>query len=351
MYRFVLFSSESRPVFRTPPPGEVSEIQTITELASALRYALAEGEREKAEQFSLEINYAIVSLLLRDNETNRFSGTAYLQLLLVFLLFMALTAIAVRIHYKALLRSMAREEENSSYTQAFLLAQEEERGRISRELHDTVAQDLRYLTLGMEKIGTTDDKAQRMKLCEEAASVQSGLIRRVRDICDNLVPPDFRFQGLPDALRRLCLDFKTRSHSETSGAGIDCRIEIAKDVNLKFPDEEKQLQIFRIVQEALNNVEKHAKAKEAIVILRSNAEGDVFIGISDDGIGFEPAALAATDDDKQTGGKISRLGIKSMTKRAALLGGSLKIKSEKGEGTLVCLEIPVKENKDGSIIN
>ncbi|MDR0401978.1 MAG: hypothetical protein LBH35_00145 [Treponema sp.] len=71
----------------------------------------------------------------------------------------------------------------------------------------------------------------------------------VRDICNGLVPPDFRFLGLPDALRRLCYDFGDRT-------GIDCRIDVAEHFCLVPMSEEMQLQIFRIVQEARNNVEK-----------------------------------------------------------------------------------------------
>jgi signal transduction histidine kinase len=181
--------------------------------------------------------------------------------------------------------------------------------------------------------------AERLKLCDEAASLQSDLIRRVRDICDDLVPPDLRYQGLPDSLRRLCLDFKNKT-------GIDCRIEISENLNLKFLDEEKQLQIYQIAQESLTNIEKHARAKEAIIIMRSNEDGDLFVGISDDGKGFD-----ASYENREQGGKPPSLGIRSMKKRAELLGGMLVIKSENGEGTLVCLEVPVKRDTNGSSVN
>jgi len=148
------------------------------------------------------------------------------------------------------------------------LAQEVERARISRELHDTVAQDLRYLSLSMNKISKTENNNEREKLCEDASELQSKLIDKVRNICKYIVPPDFRNQGLPDALRGLCLDFGERT-------GIDCRIDIEINENGKpiFTDDEKPLQIFRIVQEALTNIEKHAGASEAIVMLRRDGDG------------------------------------------------------------------------------
>ncbi|MDR0503536.1 MAG: hypothetical protein LBH16_09495 [Treponema sp.] len=85
----------------------------------------------------------------------------------------------------------------------------------------------------------------------------------------------------------------------------------------------------RIVQEALTNVEKHAAASEAIVMLRCDVNGDISIGISDDGRGFAPV-----DRNKDNVSSL-HLGIRGMKERAALLGGSLDIKSEPGEGTFV----------------
>ena len=100
---------------------------------------------------------------------------------------------------------------------------------------------------------------------------------------------------------------------------------------------EKRLQLYRIVQEALTNIEKHAEAKEAIVTMRQ-ADGIVYTGISDDGKGFIPP-LDASGQIK-TGIDKTHIGIISMKERAAILGGRLKIVSEEGEGALVCLEIP-----------
>jgi len=248
---------------------------------------------------------------------------------LVFIVLIILMVFVIWYLYRALGRLLRREAEGSWFSRATLFAQEGERARISRELHDTIAQDLRRLSFDMDKIGNCPDAEEREKLCAAAAEAHSALIRKVRDICDYLVPPDFRHQGLPDALRRLCLDNGKRT-------GIDCRIDIAENLNLGGMGEEKQLQIFRIVQEALTNVEKHAEAKEAIVILRSGPDGTVYVGVSDDGKGFRPPG----GKDPLQAGEAAHLGIRGMNERAAMLGGSLRIKSVSGEGTLVCLEIP-----------
>ena len=261
-------------------------------------------------------------------EAQHFAAGAYFFLLLVLVFFIILSAVLIYLLNKELKRSLRREEEGSVFSRTVLLAQEDERARLSRELHDTIAQDLRYLSLEMNKIGKTENNAEREKLCEDASSLQSDLIRKVRDICDFLVPPDFRFQGLPDSLRRLCMDFGKHT-------GIDCRIDITENEKLGILDEEKQLQIFRIVQEALTNVEKHAAASEAIVILRCDPNGNISIGISDDGKGFNPQENNAARNATY----LSGLGIRGMKERAALLGGSLEIKSEPGEGTIVRFQL------------
>jgi len=280
-------------------------------------------------------------------EAQHFAAGAYFFLLLVLVFFIILSAFLIYYLSKELKRSLRREDEGSAYSRAVLLTHEDERARISRELHDTITQDLRYLSLEMNKIGKTKDDAEREKLCADAASLQSDLIRKVRDICDYLVPPDFRFQGLPDALRSLCLNFGKRT-------GIDCRIDITGDITQTLLNEEKQLQIFRIVQEALNNVEKHAGATVAIVILRRDLDSGISVGISDDGKGFNVNSYntgAARQKQRKDTRSFVPMGIRGMNERAAFLGGALEIKSETGEGTLVRLQIPSKENINESNVS
>ncbi|MDR1803369.1 MAG: sensor histidine kinase [Treponema sp.] len=329
IYRFAPLSSETP--FGRSSPNETPEIRAAADLTFAFGEAVSNGDWEKAVLISTDISGNLILAMIRDEEAGRFAGAAYFRLLLVFIVFIALTAFVIWVFSRELVSSFRREAEGAVFTHAVLLAQEDERARISRELHDTVAQDLRYLSLEMNKIGKTEEMKIREKLCAEAASMQAALIRKVRDICDYLVPPDFRFQGLPDALRRLCLDFGKRT-------GIDCRIDITEDIKIDFLDNERQLQIFRIVQEALANVEKHAEATEAIVMLRCDANG-IYVGVSDDGKGFDPSGERG-ERDIYSG---AHLGIRGMNERAALLGGSLEIKSERGEGTMVRLELPARE--------
>ena len=243
----------------------------------------------------------------------------------------------IRFLHQSLTRSLKREAEGTIFSHAYMLTQDEERARISRELHDTIIQDMRCLLLETEKIGNTNEKNEREKLSGKTVPMMADLIRKTRDICSSLIPPDFRFSELPDAIRQLCHDFGERT-------GVDCRAEIDENIKLEFLVMEKRLQVFRVIQEALANIEKHAEAKEAIITMRSGEDGIVYIGIGDDGKGFtsplDNAGQIINSIDK------SHIGIISMKERAAILGGRLKIVSapagehESGEGTLVCLEIP-----------
>jgi len=324
IYRYAPFSTGTS--FGFSAPNEIPEIQTAYELTFSFKDAILKGEQEKTKHISAYISGNLIQALKQNTEAELFASAAYFRLFIAFVIFITLTAVVIHLLYKELIKSLRREAESSIFSSAILLAQESERSRLSRELHDTIAQDLRYLSMEMEKIGKTEGKTEREKLCNEAASLQTDLISKVRNICDYLVPPDFRFQGLPDALRRHCLEFGKRT-------GLDCRINIEENTKLDFIDEEKQLQIFRIVQEALANIEKHAKATEAIVMLRCDNNRCISVCISDDGKGFNPPG------ERKHYSNI-HLGIRGMNERAAYLGGTLEIKSEIGEGSLVFLKIP-----------
>jgi two-component system NarL family sensor kinase len=195
----------------------------------------------------------------------------------------------------------------------------------------------------MGKIGRTDSAPERESLCREVAAAQEQLMGRVRGICDGLAPPDFRFQGLPDALRRLCYDFGSRT-------GIDCRIDLAENLTLEPLDEDMQLQIFRIVQEALINAEKHAGAREAVVVLRnsdSKKGRGLFVSVSDDGRGFpETRDSRSVRYESPPEAEPGHLGIRGMFERCAILNGVLIIESEEREGTMVYLEAPLEDWPD-----
>jgi signal transduction histidine kinase len=347
-YRTIPYSPQTERSFSLHFSSDIQEVRIASDLALIFRDSIVSGDMEKARAVSAEISGSLIRLLAIDADTQRYIGSSYFNLLVTLIVFIVIIALLIWFLHQSLTRSLKREAEGTFFSHSYMIAQDEERSRISRELHDTIIQDIRCLLLETEKIGNTDDRNEREKLSGKTVPMMAGLIRKTRDICNGLIPPDFRFSELPDALRQLCLDFGEKT-------GIDCRAEIEGNVKLEFLTMEKKLQVFRIVQEALANIEKHAGAKEAIVTMRTGQNGVgsfvVFVGIGDDGKGFIPPL----DKNGQiiSGIDKSHIGIISMKERAAILGGNLKIESEPGEGALVCLEFvpPQKETLDESVVN
>ena len=320
---FRLVPISSKVIFGASEPNEMPEIEEAAILPQSLKDSIASADYEKTTELSARIYRNLAQAMARDTEVEQFAAGAYIRLFVILILFIMLSTVLILSLNNDLKLSRQREEETIGYSRAVLLAQEDERARLSRELHDNVIQDLRYLSLESNRIGRISEPQERAKLCAQTASMQTELMTRVRNICEYLIPPDFRFQSLPGALYNLCINFGKRT-------GIEFRmISDADDLKTAKPGKEEQLQIFRIVQEALSNIEKHAYASEAIVALREDAAGGLFISVSDDGKGFNP--------DCKT--KYGQLGIRGMNERTALLGGNIKIISEPGQGTTVRLSL------------
>ncbi len=224
-------------------------------------------------------------------------------------------------------------QQSISFSRETMLAQEHERSRIARELHDTVAQDLLRLSLQTEIIKKEAVSEKQSQLCMAVAEGQTELLNRIRNICNDLLPPDFQPSGidhirLPDALRTLCGAFEKRT-------GIECNISIHDDADFSFLDVDTQLHCFRIVQECLANIEKHAEASNVSVLVRSNTEGELLFFVTDNGKGFEK-----TDKDffRMMRAK-GHFGLWNMQERAASMNGVFSIDSEAGEGTSIKLII------------
>jgi len=315
IYSSIPFSTEIKNRFLIYKVKDLHEVEFVLDSTLDFRDSVSLGDMEKAKEVSLKIHKYLISLLIIDGEAQRYINASYLNLFIALVFFIVIIMLFILFLHRSLVTSLKRETAGIVFSHAYMLAQDEERARISRELHDTVIQDMRCVLLEPEKA--------ELKMTE--------LMKKTRDICISLIPPDFRFSELPDALRQLCHDFGKRT-------GIDCRAEIDTHIKLEFLSMEKRLQVYRITQEALTNIEKHAQAKEAIVTMRQSNE-IIYIGICDDGKGFnsplDDSGSIITSLDK------SHIGIISMKERAAILGGRLKILSEAGEGALVCVEIPI----------
>jgi signal transduction histidine kinase len=202
---------------------------------------------------------------------------------------------------------------------------EEERKALARELHDQVIQDLLSFNYRLEEAGT---KLGSMNQEAELAALREG-IRRVigdlRQLCSDLRPPTIDTHGLPAAISSFALEWAERNR-------ISLHLEI--DPNLgRFP-EGIELSVFRIVQEGLNNIRKHAAAKNAYLRVRRTPTASLVLFLSDDGQGStKPLDLASLSAHKH-------FGLVGISERVALLGGSMQIETPRGGGLALQVEIP-----------
>jgi signal transduction histidine kinase len=207
-------------------------------------------------------------------------------------------------------------------------AQESERRRVARELHDSVNQILSSVKFRLhaldEKLETTDPALWR-----EALKVQVLLergIEEVRRISRNLRPSELDDLGLAAAVRSLCEEFAERTRMDVVPA-----IEVPAECPKEF-----ELPLYRIVQEALNNVEKHARARQVNVDVFT-FHGRLQACIRDDGAGFDPGASPGP----AARGVGTRMGLVDMRERAAFVGGELRLQSAPGQGTEIRVIVPL----------
>jgi PAS domain S-box-containing protein len=209
-----------------------------------------------------------------------------------------------------------------------LEAQEAERRRVARDLHDGVNQILSAAKFRLHTVRSAAQNADR-KLAGRAAKVTSLLdkaIEELRHISRNLRPAELDDLGLLPALRSIAEDFNERTGIDFSLAPPKRLVELPPDI---------QLTLYRIFQEALTNIEKHAKATRVQCQLSCD-NGEVKLTIRDNGKGFNPATARPTSQ--------SGWGLENMRERASFAGGSLALKSLPGRGTQICVGIPLNQN-------
>jgi PAS domain S-box-containing protein len=215
------------------------------------------------------------------------------------------------------------------YVQEIIRAQEFERKRIARELHDDVSPTLLLLIQRIDAITTNNrlNLSTHMKQKMEDLRCQSvEALESLRRIAQDLRPRILDDLGLIPALEWMA-DSLIRNH------GIETEIEVLGQQ--KDLPSEVQLLLFRIAQEALNNIRRHTDASMALVTVEFS-DDETMLSISDNGKGFEPPERMS---DMAGSGK---LGLAGMQERAQLLGGRINISSQPGKGTTVTVHVPVK---------
>jgi signal transduction histidine kinase len=208
-------------------------------------------------------------------------------------------------------------------------AQEEERRRIARELHDQMGQELTALNLGLKAL----DEAIPAKFKDAVRSLQELAIQTARDL--RRVAIELR----PSTLDELGLVKTVHNLAETWSAHSDIEIDVeSRQYASTGVSAEVETTLYRIIQEALNNVVKHSGAKHASIILRRGA-GYVEALIEDDGSGFDRTKPRPAANER--GG----LGLSGIQERLSLLGGTLNLESAPHQGTTIVVRIPVPEKR------
>jgi signal transduction histidine kinase len=229
-----------------------------------------------------------------------------------------------------------RDRLRRQFLEQAMAAQEEERKRIARELHDQTGQALTSLLLGLRALEAEADSSGGLLInptrLHDLKVIVASTLDGVRELALGLRPSVLDDLGLVPALKRVVRTFDARHV-----LAIDFQTVGLEGVRLPSAVETP---LYRIVQEALTNVAQHANASRVSLLLEARA-GAVRVIVEDDGHGFEVERLMRGSADERC------LGLYDMRERAELLGGTLTIESAPETGTTVFVEVPVGDERGG----
>ncbi|MBW2639466.1 MAG: PAS domain S-box protein [Deltaproteobacteria bacterium] len=227
------------------------------------------------------------------------------------------------------------EEHINILTQELMRTQESERQRISRDLHDNVAQELSAVKIGCETLfdNQTNITPEIRKRMSQMSIMLQEIIKAIRDLSYYLRPSGLDEMGLIQTIFQYCHDF-----SEDNGINVDFHSAGMKDLTLDFDTE---INLYRLIQEGLANIKKHADAEHVTIRLVA-AFPNIILRIEDNGKGFDVQKRLATLSEEK------RMGIRSMEQRAKLLQGEMEIQSKPMQGTKISIMLPYKDNKGDS---
>lgn len=211
-------------------------------------------------------------------------------------------------------------------------AEESERRRIARELHDQIGQSITGLMLGLKRL----EQAVTFKTDPEPAQcritwlqgVANSIGRDIHRLAADLRPTALDDLGLQEAVKALCSEWSSCFQIATDLQFLGDQTSFPADV---------EIAVYRAIQEALTNVLKHASAHNVSLVVDSRP-GELRVVIEDDGEGFRP-------EERMRSGR-ERLGLSGMGERLGLIGGSLVVESEPGAGTTLFITVPVKSGKE-----
>ena len=210
-----------------------------------------------------------------------------------------------------------------------LTAKEDKRKRISRELHDTIGQSLSAVKFTVENVLQEleeEGSGKRVQTLESTVRMVQGAVEEVRRIQKNLRPPTLDDLGLLATISWFCREFE----------GVYSDIRIEREIHLEEEDVPGPLKIviYRVMQEALNNVAKHSGTTAVHLALRQN-DGRIEMEIRDNGVGFNPDEVFSRTDPERG------FGLFSMKERTELSEGRFSVEAAEGTGTKILASWPI----------
>jgi PAS domain S-box-containing protein len=231
--------------------------------------------------------------------------------------------LAVAIHQARTFEELQKNRQQlRSLTHHLVALQESERKHLSRELHDRSGQSLTALMLGLGRLKRSAEDAGAIgTLADELLGIADGVLTDLHDLAVNLRPSALDRSGLVPAIEQYLISFRKQYqiNAEFVATGLDVG---------RLPDE-LETAIYRILQESLTNVARHAQASQVGIVLTRTAD-KVSLIVEDDGQGFDVEEALAR----------GRLGLLGMRERAEMLGGALTVESSPSQGTCIYVQIP-----------
>ena len=284
-----------------------------------------------------QIRSAVFNLGQLDLLISQKSNHEYIYLSQLLLVFCVIISVFLFIIYKNYEKKRNEAKQMGIYSRFIIEGIETERSRISKEIHDTVLQDIKALSFKYELIDSADVQNNE-SLKDELISQTNFCISQLRAICNNLTP--IELSGNNKDINGFILAIHNLIDQFTAKSGIECILKMQDKLDISSLIMKQTINIFRIIQEALNNIEKHAKASIVsiiITIIQNNNQKMLKVYITDNGTGFNSEKLLKT-----TALQYGHFGISNMRNRAKDINASFSISSEINSGTEIKLEVPVK---------
>lgn len=305
---------------------------------SLYRLSKADNQTDYYNYYS-ESSKLLLRLAKEDNTISKKTIISAIFIFLVLFIFLIQVSIFLFIFLSKYEKLQNETREIGYYSDFMFQGIQNERKRISRELHDSVCQDLRAVKLETELMNLSGEENQKIK--ETVISMISKSIEDLRSICNTLSPMGSKNDKQTSVWQSFIssLDNLIENKLEKTDISFNVKIETLIDVgNLNLY---KVGNIFRIIQEALSNIEKHSKAKNASILIRNNelnGKKTILLFIIDDGVGIKNVSLK----DAKINSNGFHFGLNNMAQRASELGADFSIISEFGDGTKIRLEVPVE---------